>query len=654
MSIVQNLPRLLLLFSVTCQAQMWQQNDNIFNPSGIPSLPFSQPRFADLDNDGDADMILGSVSDRPLYFENSGSVTNPNFQAGPNIFENVLELDAEVGVCVDLDNDGDLDLVTGGYNGIQLYDNIGSAESAEYSRVDDYFSHLLTGPNPVPDLADMDGDDDLDMVVGLSESGEVLYYENFGTPDAAIFLEGNSVSWFDVGLYAYPWFSDLDADGDIDLLVGRDGHGFRYYRNDGDNTTWLWASVDGFFSGLGQDDYWNSPCLVDLTGGGKLDLVHGTASGPLKYYRNSGSLTSPSWSAVTSLFGGVIDVGGASNPVFIDFDQDGDQDMLSGSQMGDIKYYENTGTVSGPAWTANHSRFSSIDHSIYSAVGAGDLDGDGHIDLAIGDLSGNLYYYQNSGTSFSYQSTMFTGISTGGWSCPRFYDLDGDQDLDLVLGREDGEIGYYENTGDASSPVWTEDASQFAGIDVGSNAVPTLGDVNQNGNLDMIVGKSFRAVKYFSLENGVWVEYTDSLSEMTVGQNATPALADLDGDGDFDLTVGNYDGTFNYFENLTTVGVEETTQTPHTSRLYTAYPNPFNPETQIRFELNATTNVSLSVYDLTGRLVNVLVHSTLPAGAHDYSWGGSDVRGKQLDAGLYLVVLESGGQIQTQKVTLLK
>jgi len=644
----------LLVTAGVCQAQMWQQNDEIFNPSGIPSLSFSQPRFADLDNDQDMDMILGNISGPPLYFENTGTLTAPHFQAGDDLFAPVQELDCEVGVCIDLDADGDLDFISGGYLGLQWYENTGTVESAVFEKVNGFFDGLALSANPIPHFADMDNDGDMDLVIGLSESGAIHYYQNYGTPDAPIFIGGTQESWFDVGLYAYPWFSDFDADGDYDLLAGRDGYGFYYYQNTGSPSQWNWNQVSSQFSGLGGSTYWNSPCLVDLTGDGKQDLVHGTASGPLKYYRNTGSLTQASWSEVTSLFGGVIDVGGASNPVFIDFDADGDLDLLSGSQMGDIKYYENTGNVSGPAWTANHSRFSSIDHSIYSAVAAGDLDADGELDLVVGDLSGNLYYHRNTGTSFVFESTEFTGINVGGWSSPRLYDMDQDGDLDLCVGREDGQISFFENTGTPLDAVWTEDISLFSGLDVGGNAVMTFGDINQDGTLDMLVGKSFRAVKYFSYEHGTWTEYPDSLSGLTFGQNATPALADLNGDGDLDLTVGNYDGTFNFFENLTVVGLQNEAIRPSSAKLYPAYPNPFNPSVNIHFELNESAQTKVSIYDLSGARIKTLMDGSPSAGSHKLRWLGVNEQGEKVAAGLYLVVLDVGGALQTQKISYLK
>src|SRR5512137_2334532 len=76
-------------------AQDWHQNDQIFNPSGIPSLFFSQPRLADLDGDGDFDLILGSSEHTLLYYQNTGTSTNPAFSAGPDVFAPVGELDAE-------------------------------------------------------------------------------------------------------------------------------------------------------------------------------------------------------------------------------------------------------------------------------------------------------------------------------------------------------------------------------------------------------------------------------------------------------------------------------------------------------------------------------------------------------------------------------
>ena len=133
---------LLLFAGIKVSAQPWVQNDAIFNPSGIPSLPFSQPRFADLDGDGDADLIIGSIDESPFYMENTGTATIPNFIPGGNIFSMVDVLDAEIGVCKDIDNDGDLDFITGGYTGLNLYENTGTATSPVFVKAEGYFAGL--------------------------------------------------------------------------------------------------------------------------------------------------------------------------------------------------------------------------------------------------------------------------------------------------------------------------------------------------------------------------------------------------------------------------------------------------------------------------------------------------------------------------------
>lgn len=651
------LPVLFILMAARpATGQFWTQNDAMYNPSGVPSLPFSQPRFADLDADGDFDMILGSTSDGPLYFENTGTVTSPAFHPGTEIFAAVPGIEAEMGVCVDLDNDGDFDFVCGGYLGLQLYENIGSATDPQFQKITDFFSNLDVGNNPVPTLADMDNDGDFDMLCGLSEDGNLKYYSNTGTSTVAVFSENESQVWADVGLYAYPYFSDLDADGDIDLLSGRDNLGFYYFQNGGSATAWQWQQANSVFANLGQTTYWNSPCLVDLTGDGKQDLVYGTASGPLNYYRNTGTTSTPQWTLNTSLFGGVLDVGGASSPVLFDFDLDGDLDLISGSQMGDIKYYRNIGTRYSPAWEANHSRFASIDHSIYSAITAGDVDGDGLPDVIVGDLSGNLYFHRNIGATFALMSNYFTSVNFGGWSVPRLVDMDRDRDLDLVVGNEDGQLFYYENVGTTTIPDWQEVVDYFGGIDVGSNCVPTCADYDRDGDIDILTGDMFHELQYFENTTNGWVENSDIVTGLTAGQNASPAFGDLNHDGDLDLTIGKYDGTFNYFDNETVTGTDPKSESamPTAFTVYPAYPNPFNPSTTFTYTLSKPDMVTINIFSLGGRLINTLVSGNQSAGEYHAIWNGQNRENVSVGSGIYLMRISAGSESRSQKIILMK
>ncbi len=177
---------LIFLGWTALSAQPFTPDNSVFNPSGIPSLTFSQPRFADLDADGDRDFILGSSNYAPLYIENTGSISAPAFAPDPALLAAIPSLAAEVAVCGDMDADGDLDLVTGGFTGLHLFLNTGSPSNPVFTESLGVFSGLAVGNFPVPDVADIDGDNDLDLVVGLSENGAVLLYENTGTPAPAL------------------------------------------------------------------------------------------------------------------------------------------------------------------------------------------------------------------------------------------------------------------------------------------------------------------------------------------------------------------------------------------------------------------------------------------------------------------------------------
>ncbi|MDO9578355.1 MAG: FG-GAP-like repeat-containing protein [Candidatus Cloacimonadales bacterium] len=647
----------------TLSAQPWQQNDTIFNTSGVPSLTFSQPRFADLDGDGDQDMIMGSSSEAPFYAENIGTVTSPAFTEGDDIFAGISALDAEMGVCADLDNDGDLDFITSGFTGLNYFENIGTTTAPSFLEITGFFTGLNAGQIPVPDLADVDADDDLDMVVGFSENGAVIIYLNIGTVTAAQFSESSVIEIGDVGLYAYPNFCDPDADGDQDIVVGRDNYGFVYYQNNGTPQSGLWEVNTAVFTGLGDETYWNSPDLVDLNGNGTLDLIFGQAAGPLYYYVNTGTPEVPSWQQNTTLFGGIIDVGGASNPVFYDFDGDGDLDLISGSQLGNIKYYQNVGTSYAPAWLEDSSYFASIDHSIYSAVTIGDVNGDGLPDAIVGDLNGHFFYHQNTGTGFFWDMETLASVNLGGWSAPRLVDMDEDGDLDIVAGNEAGNLFYFENQGSPSIPFWVEIGEFFNGIDIGSNCVPTIGDLNLDNSPDLITGDLWSEIQFFENIGGIWQENPEYVSGITGAQNTAPALVDLDNDGDLDLALGNYNGTFNYYENLHFI-VDNDPELPQAPDFKLSnYPNPFNPSTTIAFEISNKQNepVELEIYNLKGQKVKVLECSnSVAAYARDSRstqsvvWNGTDESNHPVASGIYFYKLKAGVSSQTKKMILMK
>ncbi|MDP4117547.1 MAG: T9SS type A sorting domain-containing protein, partial [Bacteroidota bacterium] len=88
---------------------------------------------------------------------------------------------------------------------------------------------------------------------------------------------------------------------------------------------------------------------------------------------------------------------------------------------------------------------------------------------------------------------------------------------------------------------------------------------------------------------------------------------------------------------------------PNGFMLENNFPNPFNPETTIRYNVSVETNVSLRVYDLLGREVETLFSGRQSSGNHEYKF-----EGKNLSSGVYFYQLKAGNTVQTKKMMLIK
>ncbi len=88
--------------------------------------------------------------------------------------------------------------------------------------------------------------------------------------------------------------------------------------------------------------------------------------------------------------------------------------------------------------------------------------------------------------------------------------------------------------------------------------------------------------------------------------------------------------------------------------LHAAVPNPFNPSTTLRYAIEESAFVRLSIFDARGRFVRDLVREDRPAGEHAATWDGRDAAGGAASSGVYFVRLESAGETRTQKIVLLK
>ncbi|MEG5094668.1 VCBS repeat-containing protein, partial [Microcoleus sp. B13-B4] len=138
---------------------------------------------------------------------------------------------------------------------------------------------------------------------------------------------------------------------------------------------------------------YTSPTLVDIDGDGDLDAFVGSNDGNTYYYRNTGTASAPVFAAPQTSPFNLTDVGNYASPTFVDIDGDGDLDAFVGELDGNTRYYRNTGTASTPVFAAPQiNPFNLTDVGSTASPTLVDIDGDGDLDAFVGSNDGNTYY----------------------------------------------------------------------------------------------------------------------------------------------------------------------------------------------------------------------------------------------------------------------
>ena len=296
----------------------------------------------------------------------------------------------------------------------------------------------------------------------------------------------------------------------------------------------------------------------------------------------------------------------------------------------------------------------------------GDIDNDGDYDLLIGRFNGKLSLYINSGTpatplfttNVDLQNNNGEIIDVGSTAVPFLIDVDNDNDLDLIVGGFNGKFNFYENTGSPSTYEFTANSFYFDTLDIGDNSTPFLFDYDENGTLDLFSGNRKGDFFYFRNDGSntvpIWTLVTNKLLPDNFGGNTFPCFVDIDNDTDTDLLLGNVKGGLYLYNNSEISGIDEGKITPVNNFEISAFPNPFNPETKVRIELSVGQDLEIDVFNLLGEKVKTIFNGYIKAGSRTFSWDAKNNSGLTLPAGIYFILVSSKEEQKVIKVAFLK
>ncbi len=400
----------------------------------------------DYDNDGDKDLLYGDVGFNEVILLTNGRTINKlgrdSIIKQDTVFPMVgkrasIQLFPAT-YLVDINGDGRRDLIVtpnspeGAKNRnmvLSYHNTSATAFQFAFQQSDFLVGQMLDlGGSSAPQLADLDNDGDLDMVIATqgdflftsNSNDRLVYYENIGTSAKASYVlkDTNFLKINDGPNKIYrisPTFGDLDNDGKLDLLLGDQNGSLHYYKNTSNGSNLSFNKISNNYFNIYAGTF-AAPQLIDLNKDNALDIVIGRRNGTLAYYQNNGRADSAAFGADPSIDSiGKINISqvalspgqppfyfpGYSTPHVCDLDKDGNFEILVGAQSGRVHLFRNfdpSATRVCQEISGIYSDFPSAPLADYtfgarSVPFTGDIDADGVSELLIGNTRGGLQLY---------------------------------------------------------------------------------------------------------------------------------------------------------------------------------------------------------------------------------------------------------------------
>jgi hypothetical protein len=696
---------------------------------------FTAPQYSeiDLNSDGIKDLfIFDRNGDVIMTFINKGTPGKIDYEYAPE-YESIFPPISVWAQLYDFNGDGIEDLfaspVATGIPGIEVWRGSRVSGKLFFTKVrnKDFFADVLSfrfGSDQTnvyvsnidyPAIKDIDGDGDTDILTFEPDGSYLHYYKNNAVElglgrdtfvmtladrcygkfyedqfSEVLFLSKDGVNCATSNVTSRPGkitsrhsgstilAFDYDCDKDIDLIVGDIINQYiSLLVNEGTTSNPWFKSKDERFPSLNETvniDRFLSAFHIDVNNDGNKDLIIcpnelsnvQTKDNIWLFLNDSGPCNKNFRLATKNFLNGdqdILNLGNASHPAFFDYDGDGLLDIVVGTngtrgntleKENRIFLFKNTGTKLKPEYTLASTDFlgyaSLKKQNSRLAPTFGDLDGDGDLDVLVGEAQGYLTYFENKGKGqFGLGIERFQSIFVGQNSNPFIIDFDQDGLLDIVIGESNNSLNFVKNIGNKNFPQFNQNTDQSPNTENMGLIYPRNEFATQNGSPELFsVGNKKYLLMGFN--TGILRLYDattsnpknsfqlikDNLLPRNIGRRLHPAVADIDNDGFLDVLVGNDRGGLSFFSSDININNPITSISAEEDYILKIFPIPCIDYLYIE----SSSYQMVSLRSVEGKLVMTF----------GIEKGRNQIDLKDLENGIYYLSLLKSGSEKTYKV----